>query len=222
MATYIVALTGASGAPYAVRLIGELLKRGDDVEAIISPNGFLILKEELGLDLSGKDPEAGLNGFVGRVFKKGNMGLKGMGLPRQAVSRGRVRVYKSQDITSRLASGSFITGIKAMVICPCSMGTLGRVAAGVSISLIERAADCALKEKRPLVLVPRETPLNAIHLENMLKLSRAGAIILPAMPAFYHGPKTVDDIVCFMAGKILDVLGIENDLYKRWDKDARL
>lgn len=211
MATYIVALTGASGAPYAVRLIGELLERGDDVEAIISPNGFLILKEELGLDLSGKDPEAGLNKYIGRVLKKGNKGPKG-----------RVRVYKSQDISSRLASGSFITGIKAMVICPCSMGTLGRVAAGVSISLIERAADCALKEKRPLVLVPRETPLNAIHLENMLRLSRAGAIILPAMPAFYHGPKTVDDIVCFMAGKILDVLGVENDLYKRWDKDARL
>lgn len=211
MATYIVALTGASGAPYAVRLIGELLERGDDVEAIISPNGFLILKEELGLDLSGKDPEAGLNKYIGRVLKKGNKGPKG-----------RVRVYKSQDISSRLASGSFITGIKAMVICPCSMGTLGRVAAGVSISLIERAADCALKEKRPLVLVPRETPLNVIHLENMLKLSRAGAVILPAMPAFYHGPKTIDDIVCFMAGKILDVLGVENDLYKRWDKDARL
>lgn len=206
MATYIVALTGASGAPYSVRLIGELLERGDDVEAIISPNGFLILKEELGLDLSGKDPEPGLNKYIGRVLKKGNKGPKG-----------RVRLYKSQDISSRLASGSFITGIKAMVICPCSMGTLGRVAAGVSISLIERAADCALKEKRPLVLVPRETPLNAIHLENMLRLSRAGAIILPAMPAFYHGPKTVDDIVCFMAGKILDVLGIENDLYKRWD-----
>lgn len=211
MATYIVALTGASGAPYAVRLIGELLERGGDVEAIISPNGFLILKEELGLDLSGKDPEAGLNKYIGRVLKKGNKG-----------PNGRVRVYKSQDISSRLASGSFITGIKAMVICPCSMGTLGRVASGVSISLIERAADCALKEKRPLVLVPRETPLNVIHLENMLKLSRAGAIILPAMPAFYHGPKTVDDIVCFMAGKILDVLGVENDLYKRWDKDARL
>lgn len=210
MATYIVALTGASGAPYAVRLIGELLERGDDVEAIISPNGFLIVKEELGLDLSGKDPEAGLNKYIGRVLKKGNKGM------------GRVRLYKSQDISSRLASGSFLTRIKAMVICPCSMGTLGRVASGVSISLVERAADCMLKEKRPLVLVPRETPLNAIHLENMLRLSRSGAIILPAMPAFYHGPKTVDDIVCFMAGKILDVLGVENDLYKRWDKNARL
>ncbi|MCR4287762.1 MAG: hypothetical protein NUW09_07095, partial [Deltaproteobacteria bacterium] len=105
MATYIIALTGASGAPYAVRLIGELLERGDDVEAIISPNGFLILREELGLDLSGKNPEAGLNEYMGRVLKKGNMGLKGMG---------RVMVYKSQDIASRLASGSFITGIKAM------------------------------------------------------------------------------------------------------------
>ncbi len=211
MATYIVALTGASGAPYGVRLIGELLKRGDDVEAIISPNGFLILEEELGLRLSGKDPDARLNDYIRRVLKKGGKGPKGMG---------RARVYGSREISSRPASGSFISGVKAVVICPCSMGTLGRVAAGVSISLIERAADCALKEKRPLVLVPRETPLNAIHLENMLKLSRAGAVIVPAMPAFYHNPKTVDDIVSFVAGKVLDVLGVENDLYKRWAPNA--
>ena len=107
-----------------------------------------------------------------------------------------------------------------MVICPCSMGTIGRIASGVSYNLIDRSADCVLKEKGELVLVPRETPLNAIHLENMLTLTRAGAVIVPAMPAFYNKPRTIDDMVDFMVGKVLDILRVQNTLFKRWEGDG--
>lgn len=198
MAGYVVALTGASGAGYGLRLVEELLKRGDDVDLIISPAGFLILKEELGLDLRLVDVKEGLRGY----FKADH----GSNLTHLA----------SDDISAPVASGSSVK--KAMIICPCSMGTLARVATGVSGNLIERSADCFLKERRTLVLVPRETPLNAIHLENMLKLSRMGAVILPAMPAFYSHPETIGDMVDFVVGKTLDSLGIENDLYRRWKK----
>jgi 4-hydroxy-3-polyprenylbenzoate decarboxylase len=202
LAAYIVALTGASGAIYGIRLVEELLERGDDVELIISPSAFLILEEELALKLKGSDVEKA----VGRYFKK--RGLKA------GAGRGTLLYIPYDDITSPLASGSALR--HAMVICPCSMGTLARVASGISGNLIERAADCVLKEKGRLVLVPRETPLSPIHLENMLKLARMGVTILPAMPGFYHHPGTVDEMVDFVVGKVLDTLGIENDLFKRW------
>lgn len=200
MAGYLVALTGASGALYGLKLIGELLSRGDDVDLIISPSGFLLLKEELGVDCGNKPAEA----------IKAAIEANGL------LARGRLRSLPYDDLTAAAASGSAL--IKAMIVCPCSMGTLARIATGVSGNLIERAADCMIKERRPLVLVPRETPLSAIHLQNMLRLSRAGAVILPAMPAFYHKPSTIDDLAGFIAGKVLDVLGVENDLYKRWKK----
>lgn len=203
MAAYIIAVTGASGAPYGVRLIAEFLKRGDDVDLLISPSGFLILKEELGLDLAKGGVEKGLFAHLKTANKK-------------AVLKGSLRYTPADDIASRLASGGALGSVKAMIICPCSMGTLGRIAGGISGNLIERAADCVLKEKKPLILVPRETPLNAIHLENMLRLARAGAVIVPAMPAFYTKPATVDDMVDFVAGKALDVLKVEHSLYKRW------
>ncbi|MDO8426339.1 MAG: flavin prenyltransferase UbiX [Deltaproteobacteria bacterium] len=199
MAEYLVALTGASGAIYGVRLVEELLKRGDDVELVISPSGFLILKEELGLDLSHKPAQ----------------GLKGLFAKRKGL-RGRLSYSPSDDLLSSSASGSSLK--KAMIICPCSMGTLARIATGNSGNLIERAADCFLKEKGTLILVPRETPLNQIHLENMLKLSRMGAVILPAMPAFYTKPEKIEDMVDFIVGKALDILGVKNSLYKRWKK----
>jgi 4-hydroxy-3-polyprenylbenzoate decarboxylase len=203
LSEYFIALTGASGAAYGIRLMGELLSRGDDAAVVISPSGFLLLKEELGVDCTPVDAAQKLKEYIST--KPWGKSLKGS-----------LSVVRHDDLTAGFASGSFM--LKAMIICPCSMGTLARVAAGVSGNLIERAADCMLKEKRKLVLVPRETPLNEIHLENMLKLSRMGAVILPAMPAFYTKPATIDEMVDFVAGKVLDILGLENNLYKRWKK----
>ncbi len=236
MGATIVAITGASGAVYGLRLVDELLKRGDDVELIISPSGFILLKEELALDLRGILPAGGgisgehllagagfegaasraadvareLKGFLERRFA----GDAASGRGRTPGRAGRLSYIASDDLMAAAASGS--SKKRAMVICPCSMGTLSRVSAGNSGNLIERAADCILKERSTLVVVPRETPLNAIHLENMLRLANAGGVILPAMPAFYHGPESIDDMVSFVVGKILDVLGIDNDLYRRW------
>jgi 4-hydroxy-3-polyprenylbenzoate decarboxylase len=198
LAAYIIALTGASGAIYGIRLVQELLKRGDDIDLVISPSGFLILREECGFS-----PEDGLTEAKIREFFK-------------AGRKGKIRYYESGDLGAPSASGS--ARKKAMIICPCSMGTLGRIASGVSGNLIERSADCVLKEGKPLVLVPRETPLNLIHLENMVRLKRAGATILPAMPGFYSRPGTIDDMVNFVVGKVLDSLGIDNELYERWGK----
>jgi 4-hydroxy-3-polyprenylbenzoate decarboxylase len=206
LSTYIIAFTGASGAPYGIRLVAELLKRGDDVELLISPSGFLILKEELGFDASTGGVEKGLIAHLKAADKK-------------ALLKGRLSYTPSSDISARLASGGALGAVKAMIICPCSMGTLGRIANGISGNLIERAADCVLKEQKPLILVPRETPFNAIHLENMLRLSRAGGVILPAMPAFYTKPATVGDMVDFVVGKILDVLKAEHSLYKKWKSE---
>lgn len=214
VALYVVAMTGASGAAYGLRIIGELLGRGDDVDLIISTSGFLILKEEAGLDLRGKGGGSVAEGI--RACLEAPPGRGGKGGRGKPALKGRLNFLPSDDLTAGCASGS--ARVEAMVVCPCSMGTLARIASGASTNLIERAADCALKERRTLVVVPRETPLNAIHLENMLRLSRAGAAIVPAMPAFYSRPATIDDMVDFMAGKVLDVLGVENSLYKRWKK----
>lgn len=195
--TRIVAITGASGAVYGLRLIQELLKRGDDIAVIISPSGFLVLEQETGLRLKGDrfDIAKRLLKYIGKT-------------------RGRINYYPSDNVSSHLSSGS--SSPRNMIVCPCSMGTLARISCGISGNLIERAADVVLKEKGRLILVPRETPLNQIHLENMLKLSRAGAHIIPAMPGFYHKPKKMEDLVDFVVGKVMDALGIENRLYRRW------
>lgn len=195
--TKVVAITGASGAIYGLRLIQELLNRGDDVVVLISPSGFLVLGHETGLRLKGDrfEIEKQLKKYFGRT-------------------KGRINYYPADDISSFLSSGSSF--VRDMVVCPCSMGTLARISCGISGNLIERAADVVLKEKGRLILVPRETPFNQIHLENMLRLSNAGAHIIPAMPGFYHQPKKVEDLVDFVVGKVMDAMGIENRLYKRW------
>jgi 4-hydroxy-3-polyprenylbenzoate decarboxylase len=195
----VVAITGASGAIYGLRLIQEFLKRGDDVVVIISPSGFLVLEHEAGLKL--EDGASAVTDRLKRYFGK---------------TKGSLSCFPSDDISSSLSSGSSL--IRDMAVCPCSMGTLARISCGISGNLIERTADVVLKEKGRLILVPRETPLNQIHLKNMLNLSQAGAHIIPAMPGFYHRPQKIEDLVDFIVGKVLDAMGIENKMYKRWNQ----
>jgi len=195
-----LALTGASGSVYGLRLAGELLQRGFRVTFCASPSGCLVCREETGLDLSGD--ETAVRDSL----------LKYLG------GQGELRVAAADDLFINAASGSAAPSM--MVVAPCSMGTLARIACGISGNLIERCADVMLKERRPLLLLPRETPLSEIHLENMLRLSRAGARIIPAMPAFYHQPQSVADMVDFVVGKALDQMGIANQLYTRWSSQA--
>lgn len=193
----VLAVTGASGAIYGMRVAEELLRRGDTVSMLITRAGFAVLKEECGLDWECSG--AGVLAELRAYFQYQGTGLF---------------FYADNDLYSPIASGS--SAPEAMIVAPCSMGTLSRISCGNSANLLERAADVMLKEGRTLVLVPRETPLNAIHLENMLKLARLGVRIVPAMPAFYHHPESKTDMVDFVVGKILDSVGVENRLFKRW------
>lgn len=196
MKPIIVAMTGASGAVYGVRVVQALVQAGKRVALVISEAARLVIREELQ-----SQPASYLNAeALETIFG--------------STVRGHLEVYSPRDFTAPIASGSY--PIEAMVIVPCSMGTLGAVASGLSQNLIHRAADCILKENRRLVVVPRETPLHAGHLENMLKLARLGARMVPAMPGFYSGVKSIDDLVDFMAGKILDQLNVTHSLYPRW------
>lgn len=188
-----VAITGASGVIYGIRTVEVLLKNGYGVNLIISKWGVKILEEECGFDFS-KDYKLALK-------KRFNNDKK-------------LTIYDDGDLSASISSGSSLN--KKMIIIPCSMGTLGRIASGVSSTLIERSADVVLKEGGKLIVVPRETPLNLIHLKNMLRLQEVGAQIVPAMPAFYHKPEKVQDMVDFIVGKVLDVLNIKHDLFKRW------
>jgi flavin prenyltransferase len=190
MKKIVVGITGASGSMYAVKLVKQLLKRGWFVHLICTENGRKVLNYETELD-------------VDKWCEK----LKAK---YQCLS-----VESVDDLFSSVASGSY--HVDAVVIIPCSMSTLGEIANGTGKNLLCRTADVALKEGRKLLLVPRETPLSTIHLENMLKLSRMGVGILPAMPAFYNRPETVTDMVNFIVGKTLDYLGVENDMYTRWE-----
>jgi 4-hydroxy-3-polyprenylbenzoate decarboxylase len=182
-------ITGASGAPYAVRLLRALNDSGTPVRLIVSGYGLRLLAEETEID--GIDALRAATGDWSRVD-----------------------LYDSLDRGATPASGSAPSA--GMVVCPCSMGTLASIAAGTSRNLVERAADVALKERRPLILVPRETPLSLIHLENMTRLTRAGATIMPAAPGFYHRPQSIDDMVDFVVARILDHLGVDHRLGKRW------
>lgn len=192
-APLVFAITGASGAPYAVRLLEQLVKAKQPVSLIVSAHGWRLLATESDIaDM--EDLRARAGGAA--AWKK------------------CVTVFDDGDRGAAPASGSARS--EGMVICPCSMGTLAAIAAGTSRSLVERAADVALKERRRLLLVTRETPLSAIHLENMLRVTRAGAIVMPAAPGFYHRPAAVDDLVDFIVARALDHLGVEHSLGKRW------
>lgn len=190
---WVVGLTGASGAIYGVKLCEALLKLELPVHLVVTDAGWRVLHEELGWDAAHRQ----------RTIEQ-----------RFAGFARKPRYYPINDIGASIASGSFRTA--GMAIVPCSMGTLSGIAHGASGNLLERAADVMLKEGRKLIVVPRETPLHAIHLENMLKLSRMGVGIIPAMPAFYHKPQSMDELVDFMVGKVLDNMGIDNETFRRW------
>lgn len=197
MAAYIIGITGASGAVYGIKLISYLSGKGHKIYLSISKEGLSIIADEIGIDWHGKEPD--VNEKIKEYFKT----------PENAV-----QYFAEDNFYSPIASGS--VKADAMIIAPCSMKALSAVANGFSSNLIERAADVTLKESRMLVVVPRETPLSSIHLENMLKLSKMGARIVPPNTAFYNHPKTIDDTVDFIIGRILDCLNIENNLYRRW------
>jgi 4-hydroxy-3-polyprenylbenzoate decarboxylase len=188
----VLAITGASGAPYAVRLLEQLLAADREIWLIVTSHGLRLLRTELEID--------SVDALRERVGSSSWTRL--------------VTVYDDADRGAAPASGSALNA--GMVICPCSMGTLSAVSIGASRSLVERAADVALKERRRLVLVTRETPLSAIHLQNMLRVTRAGAVVMPAAPGFYNRPQSVSDLVDFVVARALDQLGVEHQLVKRW------
>ena len=193
MSRYIVAITGASGVIYGLRLAAELLQREHEVHLVVSEPGRLVLAQEMDWPL-GDCLEDTLRAYL---------------------PEGKLYHYSNDNIAACIASGSFIT--EAMVIMPCTMSTLASVANGISNNLIERSADVMLKEKRSLILVPRETPLSAVHLRNMSRLADMGAAIVPAMPAFYYRPQTVEDMILFIVGKVLDMMKIPHGVFCRYE-----
>jgi flavin prenyltransferase len=194
----VLAMTGASGAPYGVRLLEVLLEAGRTVHLMISPSATEVMERELGrsvhldhfalADLLGRDPTA--------------------------AETAAARYHHFRNFQAGIASGSFLTA--GMAICPCSMGTVSAIAHGASQNLIHRAADVHLKERRKLVLVPRETPLGLVQLRNLMECAKAGAVILPAMPAFYTQPRSLHDLIDFVVGRVCDQLGVEHRLLRRW------
>lgn len=198
MARYFVGITGASGHAYAEALVRALVAAGHEVDLAVTAAGAKVLRHELGVEA----------GAGGRELARALPAWFG-----EEVARA-VRAFPTDAVEAPPSSGTALTG--GVILCPCSMGTLARVAAGYSSNLVERAADVALKEGRPLVVVPRETPLSEIHLENLLRLARLGAVVLPAMPGFYHRPRSIEDLVHHVVAKVLDRLGVEHALIRRW------
>jgi len=196
-----LAFTGASGMPYGLRLLDCLVAAGCRVHLLYSTAAQMVAKQECDLVLPAQPREAT------RLFRE-----------RCGAAEGQITVYGREDWMAPVASGS--NPADAMAVCPCTMGTLGAIANGLADNLIARAADVMLKERRPLVLVPRETPLSAIHLANMLKLAQAGASIVPPAPGFYTHPQTVADIVDFVVARVLDQLGVAHTLLPRWGEAA--
>lgn len=193
----ILAFTGASGAPYGLRLLELLLKAGCQVDLVFSKAAQMVLAMETDLNLPSRAAE------IAAFFQE-----------RHQVTADQLRVFGRDDWMAPAASGSHTAG--AMVVCPCTSGTLASIANGMSDNLIERAADVMIKEQRKLILVPREAPFSAIHLENMLKLARLGVCIMPANPGFYYQPKTINDLIDFVVARLLDHLVVEHNLLPRW------
>lgn len=196
MKRIVLAMTGASGSAYGIRTLECLLAADFEVHFVVSPMGERVILHETGSTL-----DQHLTGILAAVPERGAF----------------VR-HRFDDLFASIASGSFATD--GMVVAPCSMTTIGEIAAGIGHSLIVRSADVALKERRRLVVVPRETPFNAVHLRNMLSITEAGAVVLPAMPAFYHRPSHIRELVDFVVSRILNVFGIEHNLVSEWSDDS--
>ena len=210
---FVIAITGASGAIYAVRLL-QVLAHGDvEVHLTISPSGAAVIQEELGFEMNLKQPD--LSELVGNVPAWTSCD-DAKSLAAEAVKRidGRIHYHRYDDYMTPIASGSFRT--RAMVVCPCSGSTLSGIARAAASNLIQRAAEVHMKEHRKLVLVPRETPMSVLQLENMHRVAQAGAVVLPAMPGWYHGVDSLDSIANFVVARVLDQLDVENDLISRW------
>ena len=203
MGTYTIAITGASGSIYGVRLLRYLAEEKHTIYLTITKEGSLILKEEVGFDWQYHEIEKETEIDIGKKIKR-DLRLR----------ESNLHYFKEDNLSAPISSGS--VKVESMVVIPCSMKTLSGIACGYANNLVERAADVMLKEGRTLILVPRETPLNTIHLRNMLMLSEMGVKIIPAMPAFYSCPEKIDDLIDFIVGKVLDSLGIKNNLFKRW------
>jgi flavin prenyltransferase len=210
----VIAITGASGSIYALRLIQVLTLAGRDVDWTISPAGFEVLKHETELSISEPSElfeKLRLDQPLWEQLSQKRPGAKPLDFENDPYPP---RYFDCENFTAPIASGSNRTA--AMVVCPCSHRTLGAIASGSGDNLIHRAAEVHLKERRPLVLVPRETPVSLIHLENLVKLTRAGAVVLPASPAFYHKPQNLWDLIDFIVARICDVLGVEHGLVEPW------
>ena len=199
MKPYVIAISGSSGVIYGLRLTRVVAELGYDLILTVTDAARQVMNEELGMEIQDLSNADFLNGLFSPKALE------------------RIRYYHYKDLLAPIASGSFHTA--GMVVMPCSVSTVSQIANGSSQNLLERAADVTIKERRKLILVPRETPLSAIHLENMLKLSRLGVDIVPASPGFYGMPQKIDDLIDFVVGKVLDLLGVEAELFKRWRSD---
>lgn len=197
--TVTLIMTGASGAEYGLRLLEELVHANVMIYLLLSRPAQIVIKTETVLDVPIRAKDIQL--FFTELY---------------GATEGQIRVFEREQWMAPIASGTGVADVT--VVCPCTTGTLSAIAVGSSKNLLERACDVALKEAKPLILVVRETPFSSIHLENMLKLSRMGVTIMPANPGFYHQPETLDDIIDFMVGRILDHVGIEHELLERWGK----
>ncbi|MDA8052575.1 MAG: UbiX family flavin prenyltransferase [Deltaproteobacteria bacterium] len=204
--SYIIAITGASGAIFGFSLLKALVNNSYFVYLIISKPGFKVIKDELGMFVN-LDTDGNLTKLEGKI--------KDEILNKFELHNDGFAFLDEMFLEAKIASGS-AKQVKGMAVIPCSMGSLSRIACGNSGNLIERASDVMLKERKKLIVCPRETPFNDIHLKNMLSLINSGAVILPPIPAFYNKPQGIDDIISFITGKILDSLGIDNDMYIRW------
>ena len=197
---FTLAFTGASGMPYGIRLLETLLSSGNHVFLMYSQAAQIVAQQEMKLTLSSRTKET--EEFLSQRFK---------------ATEGQLHVFGREEWFAPVASGS--SPADSMIICPCTVGTLASIANGLGQNLIERAADVMLKENHKLIIVPRETPFSAIHLQNMQKLVQCGAVILPANPGFYHHPKSIQDLVDFVVARILDQLNVEHSLIPRWGKE---